>query len=171
MKTHYNTTARGFTLIETFVAITILVTAIAGPLTLASKGLTSSLIARDQLTASFLAQEGIEYVRQKRDTNQLQGNPTWLHGLDNCIGQDCTIDVVLDSQPEACVGGCEALRYDETSGFYGYDPLDDVTVYTRTLRITLLPSGFEAQIRSTVSWQSGIFTRQVVLSEVITDWQ
>lgn len=162
---------RGFTLIETFVAITILVTAVAGPLTIASKGLTSSLVARDQLTASFLAQEAIEYVRQKRDTNHLQGNASWLTGLDNCINQDCTIDVVTDTEPEACLGACEPLRYDTTTNFYGYDPLDDATVYARSLRIVPLASGYEAEVRSTVRWQSSIFTREVVLSEVITDWQ
>lgn len=167
----YSQTNRGFTLIETFVAITILVTAIAGPLTIASKGLTSSYVARDQLTASFLAQEAIEYVRQKRDTNHLQGNPSWLSGFENCIDQDCMIDVAADTEPETCLSGCDALRYDTTTNFYGYDPLDDATVYVRSLRIVPLASGFEAEVRSTVSWQSSIFSRQVTLNEVITDWQ
>ncbi len=171
MKKQNRSTNRGFTLIETFVAITILVTAIAGPLTLASKGLTSALVARDQLTASFLAQEGIEYVRQKRDTNHLQGNASWLAGLSNCIDQDCTIDVVTDTAPTVCTDGCAPLRYDETTGFYGYDPLDEVTVYTRTVRIRPLESGFEAEVTSTVSWQSSVFTRRVTLTEIITNWQ
>lgn len=161
---------RGFTLIETFVAITILVTAVAGPLTLAQKGLTSALVARDQLMASFLAQEGIEYVRQQRDSNSLQ-NLDWLAGLSNCIGQTCLVDPVADSAPELCGGACVPLRYDESTDFYGYDLSDDVSPYTRTVRIDELASGYEAQITSTVAWRSGVFTREVSLTEVITDWQ
>lgn len=164
-------TTRGFTLIETFVAITILMTAIAGPLTLASRGLTSAMVARDQLAASFLAQEGIEYIRQKRDTNHLQGNPSWLSGLTACVGQECMVDTVTDAAPAACSGACVPLRYDRESGFFGYDPLDDMTLYVRSVRIDLLASGYEARITSTVSWRSSIFSREVTLTEVITDWQ
>lgn len=160
---------RGFTLIETFVAITILVTAVVGPLTLAQKGLTSALVARDQLMASFLAQEGIEYIRQQRDTNSLQGLG-WLDGLSACVGQTCMIDAAADPAPVACSGACLPLRYDESTHFYGYDTNDSLSPYTRTLRVDSL-SATEARITSTVSWQSGIFTRQVSFSEVILDWQ
>jgi Tfp pilus assembly protein PilV len=52
----------GFTIVETLVAITILMIAIAGPLTIAQKGLTASTYARDQMIASFLAQDGLEYA-------------------------------------------------------------------------------------------------------------
>lgn len=159
----------GFTLIETFVAITILVTAVVGPLTLAQKGLTSALIARDQLMASFLAQEGIEYVRQQRDSNSLQGLP-WLNGLSACIAQNCMIDAAADPAPVTCSGACLPLRFDESTYFYGYDANDSLSPYTRTVRIDEL-SATEARITSSVSWRSGIFTRQVSFTEVIMDWQ
>lgn len=57
----------GFTLIEALIAITILTFAVAGPLSTASRALVAAEIARDQVTASYLAQEGIEYVRAMRD--------------------------------------------------------------------------------------------------------
>ena len=60
-------TQGGFTLIESLVAITILVTAILGPMTIAATGISSAIYARDQETAFFLAQEGLEYVRNVRD--------------------------------------------------------------------------------------------------------
>ena len=66
---------KGFTLIETMVAITVLMTAIVGPMEIASKALFSSYYARDQITAYYLAQEGIEIVRAKRDSYVL-ANPT-----------------------------------------------------------------------------------------------
>jgi prepilin-type N-terminal cleavage/methylation domain-containing protein len=68
MKSH------GFTLIETLVAVTILTLAVVGPLLAASRGLVAATTAKDQLTASFLAQEGIEYVRLIRDDQYLANN-------------------------------------------------------------------------------------------------
>lgn len=57
----------GFTLVETMIAVTILTLAAAGPLFTASRALVASQTARSQLTASYLAQEGIEYARAMRD--------------------------------------------------------------------------------------------------------
>lgn len=62
---------KGFTLIETLVAIAILTLAVAGPLLVASRALVSAQIAQEQLAASYLAQEGIEYVRMMRDDEYL----------------------------------------------------------------------------------------------------
>ncbi len=64
----------GFTIVETLVAITILMIAIAGPLTVAEKGLSASIYARDQLIGSYLAQDGMEYIKNVLDTDQLNPN-------------------------------------------------------------------------------------------------
>jgi prepilin-type N-terminal cleavage/methylation domain-containing protein len=61
----------GFTLIEALVAITILTLSITGAFSAANSAMRASSIARDQLTASYLAQEGIEYVRMLRDNAYL----------------------------------------------------------------------------------------------------
>ncbi|MDP2651914.1 MAG: prepilin-type N-terminal cleavage/methylation domain-containing protein, partial [bacterium] len=64
-------TSRGFTLIETMVAITILTLAISGSFFTANSAIVAAETASDQLTASYLAQEGIEYVRLMRDNEYL----------------------------------------------------------------------------------------------------
>jgi type II secretory pathway pseudopilin PulG len=61
----------GFTLIETLVAISILMIAIAGPLTVANKAYTASINAREQSVAMYLAQESMEYI------NNMKDNRTW----------------------------------------------------------------------------------------------
>ena len=84
----------GFTLVEALVAISLLMVAISSPMYIAQKGLSASMFARDQMTASFLAQDGIEAVKNIRDfmaINQ-KGNGTpyteWLELLNKCICDD-----------------------------------------------------------------------------------
>ena len=59
----------GFTLIETMVAISLLMVALVAPMSLAAQSLTAAYYARNQITAFYLAQEGIEIVRSVRDAN------------------------------------------------------------------------------------------------------
>lgn len=77
---------RGFTLLESLVAIAILLIAVVGPMSIIGRSLPQSVYARDHAIAVNLAQEGIEAIRQKRDSNMLSrwsiGSPVW----DNEIG-------------------------------------------------------------------------------------
>jgi prepilin-type N-terminal cleavage/methylation domain-containing protein len=57
----------GFTLVETMVAIAILSVAIAGPLLTAERAAAAAYAAKNELIASYLAQEGVEYIRAMRD--------------------------------------------------------------------------------------------------------
>jgi len=55
-------TQAGFSLVEVLVAISILLIATVGPMTIAAQALKSAQYSREQNTAFFLAQEGIEAV-------------------------------------------------------------------------------------------------------------
>lgn len=57
----------GFTLVETLVAITILLIVMIGPMTISSQAAKSSTFASEQVTAFFLAQEGVELMQKARD--------------------------------------------------------------------------------------------------------
>src|SRR3989344_4014155 len=63
--------SKAFTLLETLVAVTLLTVAIAGPFAVAERSFVAAAGARDQLIASYLAQEGVEYVRAMRDSTYL----------------------------------------------------------------------------------------------------
>lgn len=170
--------AQGFTLIETLVAVLLLTTAIAGPLTIAAKGLSAAIIARDQMLAFYLAQDGVEYVRYVRDSNKLAGNSDWINGLSDCTGTDgCTIDPTAGTVT-ACSGVCPLIqKYDSGTGqkYFSYS-LGSVTPQqfrrTITLSAPATAESTERVLSVKVEWraQSGV-VRNVTVRENIFDWQ
>lgn len=159
---------RGFTLIETFVAITILLVAIGSPLTLAYRGFSSSNVARDQVSAFYLAQDAVETVRNIRDQNGLNGQP-WLTNLSACVGQTCLVDA-RNNSATVCGATCEPIRYDSVSHFYGYESSWSPSPFTRTVELTSLNEN-EAKLSVIVSWQSGSITRSFTVREHMHNWQ
>ncbi len=158
----------GFTLIETLVAISVLLVSLAGPLSIASQSLQSAFYARDQITAFYLAQEAVEYVRAVRDQNYLVGSG-WLNGLSECVGLDCAIDFPNFSH-QSCSGQCPTVLIGETTGFFNL-VAGIPSIYTRTLRVdpsTLNPD--EVTVSVTVSWQSGRLERSFEVREQLFDW-
>src|SRR3989344_1598293 len=166
------TSSAGFTLIETFVAITVLLTAIAGPLTIASKGLSSAMIARDQMTAFYLGQDAIEFIRHHKDTNALRSDP-WLTGLSACMSTLCTVDTKEDVLT-SCGTSCPPLRYNDESGFFSYNLLDDETNFTRSVKITPANAedNIEGTVEASVSWTAvNGLVRNFTVREHLFDWQ
>lgn len=175
MKTYRLTTA-GFTLIETLMAILVLTVAIAGPLTIASRGLNEALVAKDQTIAFYLAQDAVEFVRYQRDTNVLQSN-AWLTGLDSCEAADgCTVLSISDTIG-ACSGICPVLNYDKSLSVYTYNSIGGTvipTIFTRTVHITTPVSGsaVEAQVEVDVTWSDvGTVLHKVSVQENLFNWQ
>lgn len=160
----------GFTLIETLVAISILLLSISAPLTIASRGLASSFFARDQITAFYLAQDAVEYVRNARDNNFHTG-ANWLNGFPDTSGLPFTVDTT-DGAMALCPGGtCAALEYNNATGFYSYDdPSGEVSVFTRSVSIQTI-NAHEVIISVTISWSVGTFGRTFSVKENILDWQ
>ncbi len=125
---------RGFTLIETLVAILVLMTALAGALALAAQGFNSADVAGNQITAEYLAQDAIEYIRFVRDSNCLSHSSNgscpssaWLDFLSACTtSSGCYFDssqnfTVTDESPVECPSGiCPVMYYEPISGFYNY---------------------------------------------------
>lgn len=62
-----NSQQSGFSLVETLVAITILLIVIVGPMTISSQSARSTSFASEQVVAFFLAQEGAELMQKHRD--------------------------------------------------------------------------------------------------------
>ncbi len=73
----------GFTILETLVALSLIVAALVGPVALITRGLAATSISKNKLIAANLAQEGIELGRAIRENNILCGHVGELDALWN----------------------------------------------------------------------------------------
>jgi hypothetical protein len=155
---------------------------IVGPMYSVYQALQSTNIARDQLIATSLAQEGIEYVRHHRDNNYLYNvkNPStpvsWMKDLDNCqvANKACAVDVMAgDSTPPArCAGTTCSYLYLNTSGIY--TPTNSAgaaqTRFSRSVQITTVTLDQEVIVTSTVEWINAGIPYHITVTEHLYNW-
>ena len=168
---------RGFTVVESLVAILILVLTISGATSAIQTGISSYIFSKDQFIAFYLAQEGFEQIRNMRDENSLK-NLHWLAGVsqissDPCyFGNACTVDPVNSNLVIRCVapGSCPVLRQDTVNGFYGYTAGWSATIFRREIVLTQINAD-EISILVTVNWSKGTVSRQFRARENLLNWQ
>lgn len=171
---HPISTQRGFTLVETLVAVTVLMIAIAGPLVVASKGLRSSLAAKDQMIASYLAQETMEVIKNIKDNNVATGAGFLdeIKSSTDCIALNDSCDMRLTSSGDFswidCVTGC-LLYYDSDFGYTadGGASGGQSTPFTRRYYVESV-SATEARVHVIVDWKEGAIPYQIeIISNIL----
>jgi type II secretory pathway pseudopilin PulG len=152
---------KAFTIIETLVAITILMIAISGPLTSAFRALTASVAARDQMTANFLAQEAIEYVRNVKDNNidtAVAEGP--LDGLSGCMpSAKCPVSTYAAGLSPVCASfqSAECRLYQKNDGTFTTTATGNTgTNFYRTFYLKEITLN-SARAVVDVSWSSGAY--------------
>ena len=176
------TNKKGFSLVETLVAVSILSLVIAGTLTAVQKGIQSSLYAKNQIFAFYLAQEGMEFIKNIRDENALHSisglSNTWLTGMaavagDPCyFGKTCTIDSNLKTLA-TCSGGfgtCPYLRQDSATGLLGYTAGWTLTDFKREIQFQQITAD-EVLIIIQMSWANGGTNRSFTATETLFNRQ
>lgn len=174
-------------MVEVLVAITVLLLATAGPMTIAARSLQHAQFSAQQNVGFFLAQEGVEAVYKIRADAGLahidnpSGNDAWdwinEANLADCLAPNqCGIDwqdedvlnnVISCNDAENC-----RLYFDETANRarYSHDNAGESTLYTRVITIEDLTST-EARIRSVVTWKppNTNETRSVTMESYLHD--
>lgn len=170
----------GFVLVEVIASIAILMLAVPAALTIASKSVFLASYSRDQVAATYLAEEGIEIIRNKRDENMLAGNP-WTTGI---WAGDCKkpLKCIVDFGPSGtdptitnCVGPCSfVLNADSASGAYSHQTGGTwtPTKFSRYVQTDNVPGSNPNEIRviSVVTYPAGGITKTITMTENLTPW-
>lgn len=163
---------KGYSLVETLVAISILLLSIVGPMTIASRGIQTGFFVSDQATAIFLAQEQIESVVAIRNNTALKhfgsgGGDVWEWTTDTtfapCFNPNgCAVTWGASGYTVTACGpdGCKVHFEPGTSNRSRYHggPSGDETIYTRHLKLT--GNNREVTVVATVSWNANLFGGQ-----------
>ncbi len=165
---------RGFSLIETLVATAIIVMAATGPLALAARSLGQANYIKDQIVATFLAQEGLEIMRNVRDVNGITAISGFQLGACSSIGTGCTVSgTKLNTDGKTyevlpATSNPQFLKFSPVTNVYDYttDSGTANSIYSRIIKIDPPPSGGkEYKIHSKVTWTRASGPRSVDLTE------
>jgi type II secretory pathway pseudopilin PulG len=172
---------QGFTIVETLVAITVLMIAIAGPLVVASKGLSGAAASKDQMIASYLAEESMEVVKNQRDNNIYTGALSWLNGFGNC-SNSAPCDASAIDTPNFLLYSAGApvplnLTDLTANGYYSHTSGGMVTPFTRYFYLSKpnaptiacdYSTMDECTVTVVVNWNEGTVPYGVTVSSEIT---
>jgi prepilin-type N-terminal cleavage/methylation domain-containing protein len=187
----------GFTLVETLVAIAIFSMSILGLMTVLAKGIADTNYAKFKTTASFLAEEGIEYVRNIRDTYVLNDSSGTVAGWSKFItavstpcvpasgriGCKFNDELILDFSNlintgnnifTLCANQADCtLYYDDNKGKYSYTPGVSFSGFTRVITVatTSMDPLKEIRVTSTVSWSRNSVPYSVSFSDNLLKWK
>ena len=193
-----STKQSGFTIVEALVAIFILTVSVSSMLGVTASAATSARFANNQLTANYLLQEGIDYIRNSRDTIAFQNREDLLYGWDvfiakyggasksMCFGVDgCDIRMEnfspslltsTDIISFPCTGEkCENLSlYNGTNPTFFYshkiDSNNVLSNFSRTIKMTKINDD-EVKITVTVNWVNGSLDKHESLEVYLLNWQ
>ena len=159
---------KGFSLIEVIAAIFILTVGVGGAFSLIYQTLSAVYTIRSELTASFLAQEGIEIVKNLRDNAWLESraatSTSWLTNLSEA-GGDYEID--YSTQLLSRANNSTYLKVN-SSGFYNYSS-GTQTNFTRNVVLTNI-STTTVKVVVNIEWQTGGRDHSLEIVENITNW-
>jgi len=168
---------KSFTLMEVILAIFILTVGITAAYALVQQTLISASIIQSKLTAAYLVQEGIEIVKNIRDSNWLaqRTDPliSWDEGLP--VG-DWEIDYKNQILPYSTAGHFLNLDSDlDSAGFYSYSP-GLATPFKRKISISEktdltgdeIPEKMKVEVE--VSWQERGRTHSLQAFQYLYSW-
>lgn len=165
--------SKGFTLVEALIAMSILIVGIISSFILVTRALYNTNIIQDRLTASFLAQEGLELVRNLRDSNfvkKINGQTiNWNAGLTSGkyrISTDINSGTISLSPDNIN----DPLYFHDDTGFFDYSSSGGMlTSFSRTIEIQTVSSD-ELRIIVTVNWQTKGITYTLQAEDHLFNW-
>ncbi len=177
------TSRAGFTLVETIVAVGVISVGFVGTLVILSRSSSQADILKDRIIAAHLAEEGIEVVRNIRDSNWLEPSSGWRDGLADTANAIVSYDSEsLTIEPDSAKW-CLTYVLIETDGFYKYKhAISCNTTFKRHIVLTTKtmesypwesdPAKLEyLEIKSVVTWEEKGQTKTITAIDNFYDWR
>lgn len=178
-KKHNSSTTRnaGFTLIETLFAILIFSAALISLLAISGRGISATNEVKNETTAYYLAQEGLEVVRNIRDNNFLAiqggGTGTWTDGFltnPDCSTTPCHVVYTPGAVPVLAQNSGQLSNEIYVSAGQ-YANAGDDTGFSRDITVQAGTGQDEYIITSHVSWLAKTIKKTVTLQTFLKKWQ
>jgi len=151
---------QGFSLLEVLVSIFVITIGIVAVVNLVSSAIGSVAINKSEIIAVNLAQEGLEIVRNIRDTNWQQGE-SWNNGLSSGEYQ-----VAYDSNTLFVYSG-NPLLIDDI--MYQYNSGDPTPFYRKIIIDTI--NEYSIEVTSQVTWGQRGRNFEVIAKTILYDWR
>lgn len=157
---------------EVIISVAIVVTALVASIALISFSISGISSNKNKLIAASLAQEGLEIVRNIRDSGWFQGYTGPVDPLGNDwkeIFGEQTYRVEYNTQQ--LLGAGDSTLYKDATGFYSHDNSGIATPFSRTITINYI-SGGDTQIRvvCNVVWEEKGRPRSITAETRLYNW-
>lgn len=190
MKTKITSKITGFVLVETVVAVSLVMMTIPAVLGMVTKGITLSSYAKNQMIATYLAEEGIEFIVARRDYNSLRKergdvvnwDDGFASGTVDCRTVACTINPKKAINENITLGSGSIYTpdpvyrlYVDSDGFYKHyditEPANKATSFSRGVFVKdVAGSPNEHTITSVVVWNTPFSQKSVSVTAYIANW-
>lgn len=158
---------KGFTLIEVLLAVFIISVAVLGLYNGINYSYHSVETAKKVFTASYLAEEGVELVKNIRDSNFVTGGATWNTGLLNCYtSYGCRMDYNdLTLTVNSSDADSKTALWIDANGAYNYVASGEKTIFSR--KIVIANQTTSLKVTVTVFYGED----QFILEQYLYDWK
>ena len=164
-------------MIELIVVIGIIASGMVAVQTAIQYGLKNATIVADGIVAAHLAEEGLELIRNVRDTNWAEraagtsGYDTWTELGDGNYSLDYLLTNggarLFSGAPVDCQDG-SALNFDSATGLYSY-AIFPQSKFRRVVTITNNTTNID--VSSQVCWSDTSGPHEITLTERLYDWR
>lgn len=159
-------------------AISIFTVSLLGLMSVLASGITSTTYAKQKILATYLAQEGIEYIRNARDTDVLypsNGNAwanTFKSSLSGCVSaaNGCGFSsYTIPASFFPCSSSTACKLFMNNNGGYDANSGGIDSGFTRKIWKNNIGAD-EVRIFSNVSWVQGSGNYSITFSEDLFNW-
>ncbi len=163
----------GLTILEVIVSLGIVMVGMLGVATLSQQNIVAQNINKSSLLSAVLAQEAVELIRNKRDTNQWN-NWDWLTGdgsNDTDILQDGTYVIQYDGSiyDTDDIDDTETQLYITPAGYYVHESSGNTATSFRRL-VTIVDNTDYIDVVVEVQWNERGRNHEYEINTRLYDW-